>query len=136
MYYRIWRCLPMCTIKINSRCKQYKKEDKTTLKSIYSSLQRLSEKISSENSDINRIYNNDNIIYDRINDQIFIYKTHGINNIQLRLVYGYEENDNDAIIYLIDYAVKKKNDKRYIEDMNNRFKSMKLSDMLFCDMPR
>ena len=124
----------MCTIKINARCKQYKKEDKMTLKSIYSSLQRLSEKISSENSDINRIYNNDNIIYDRINDQIFIYKTHGINNIQLRLVYGYEKKGNESIIYLLDYAVKKKNDKKYIEDMNSRFKSMKLSDMLFCNI--
>lgn len=124
----------MCAIKINAKCKQYRKEDQLTQRSINSSLARLSLKIAAEGGNVQNIFNTDSVIYDRINDQIYIYKAHGVNNIQLRIVYAYEKINGEPIIYLIDYTIKKSNDKQYISNMNKKFKTTNLSDIIFLDM--
>lgn len=124
----------MISIKINDKCKQYKKEDQMTKKSINMILERLAQKILSEGKDINSIYNRENIIYDRINDSIFLYKAHGINNTQFRIVYGFEINNGNPVIYLIDYTNKKKNNHRYIFEANTKFKNARLSDMSYSEI--
>ena len=124
----------MVTIKINDKCKQYKKEDQMTKKSINMILERLAQKILSEGKDINSIYNKENIIYDRINDSIFLYKAHGINNAQFRIVYGFEIDNGIPVIYLIDYTNKKKNNHRYISEANTKFGSIRLSDMTYSEI--
>lgn len=124
----------MTIIKVNTKCKQYKKEDQMTKKSINMILEKLAYKIIAERKDINSIYNNDSIVYDRINDSIFIYKAHGANNIQLRIIYGFEMNNGDYILYLIDYVNKKKNDKQYIAEANNRFRATKISDLAYSEI--
>lgn len=122
------------TIKINSKCKQYKKEDKAVRRALIRSLQQLGNRIEAEGVDINKIYNNDSIIYDRINDHIFIFKTHGADNTQLRIVYSFEYRHGDSVLYLIDYANKKKNDKEYLSQLNSKFKNVSVSELPFCDM--
>ena len=124
----------MNEIKVNTKCKQYKKEDKTTQKAINALLERLLMKINAEGKDVNGIYNNDSIIYDRINKSFFLYKAHGANNTQLRIVYAFERKGENSILYLIDYVVKKKNDKQYIADMNNKFRTSELTDMAFSNI--
>lgn len=121
-------------IKINSKCKQYKKENRTVQRSLYKSLEHLVDKIEAEGSDINKIYNNDSIIYDRISDQVFIYKTHGRDNTQLRIVYSFEYKNGTSILYLLDYANKKKNDKEYLAQLNSKFRNVRISDLLFSDL--
>lgn len=124
----------MVSIKINTKCRQYKKEDQITKKSINMILEKLAYKILSEGKDINSIYNNRSIIYDRINDNILMHKAHGVNNTQLRIVYGVEINNGNAILYMIDYINKKKNNKQYLSEFNARFKNSTLSDMTYMDI--
>ena len=124
----------MVSIRINTKCKQYKKEDQMTKKSINIILERLAHKILSEGKDINSIYNNDSIIYDRINDNIFVHKAHGVNNTQFRIVYGFEINNGNPVIYLIDYTNKKKNNHHYISEANTKFRSVRLSDMSYIEI--
>ena len=121
----------MVSIKINTKCKQYKKEDQMTKKSINIILKRLINKILSEGKDINSIYNNRSIIYDRINDDILMYKAHGVNNAQFRIVYGIEINNENIILYMIDYVNKKKNNKEYLSELNSKFRNLTLSDMTY-----
>lgn len=65
----------MTSIMINTKCKQYKKEDKATRKSINELAKKLIQKIDSENcSDINEIFNNDSIVYDRLNNELLFSK--------------------------------------------------------------
>ena len=124
----------MIIIKINTKCKLYKKEDQMTKKSINIILKKLVYKIIAERKDINSIYNNDSIIYDRINDNIFIYKAHGVNNLQFRIIYGFEINNNNYILYLIDYIIKNKNNKQYINEANNKFRATKISDLTYNEL--
>ena len=121
-------------IKINAKCKQYKKEDKTVQRSLYKALKHLVDKIEAQGSDLNKIYNNDSIIYDRINDQVFIYKTHGKDNTQLRCVYSYENKNGISVLYILDYTNKKRNDKEYLAELNTKYQNIRISDLLFVDM--
>ena len=105
-----------------------------TKKSINIILEKLALKILSVDKDINSIYNNDNIIYDRINNDIFVYKAHGVNNTQFRIVYGFEINNGNPVIYLIDYVNKKKNNHHYISEANTKFKNVRLSDMTYSEI--
>lgn len=119
----------MCKIKVNIRCKQFKKADKSTKKIICKSLIKLYRKIEANGNDVSKIYNNEDITHDRINKELYIYKTHGIDNTQLRLVYSYD-NPQDTI-YLVDYVNKKQNNKNYITEMNQIFKNTGISDLDF-----
>lgn len=119
----------MTTIKINTACKQYYKEDSSTRKNIITNLARLGERIENEGRDINTVFNNPTITYDRINDSIFLYKAHGKDNTQLRLLYSYTSEENT--VFLIDYCKKKKNDKRYIALFNKKYKHLSPCDMSF-----
>ncbi|MCC8161293.1 MAG: hypothetical protein LIO53_08345 [Oscillospiraceae bacterium] len=124
----------MMKIMVNKKCKQYNKADKATKKSIQANIRRLSEKLFLADKDVNNIYNNDSIIYDRINSEIFVYKCHGINNTQLRIVYGMKRVDKDIVIYLIDFVNKKSNDKAYVNSLNMKFKNISIADLSFCDI--
>ncbi|MBQ8540105.1 MAG: hypothetical protein IJ435_01390 [Clostridia bacterium] len=125
----------MTSIMINTKCKQYKKDDKATRRSINELAEKLIRKINSENcSDINEIFNNDSIVYDRLNNELFIFKGHGVNNTQIRMVYGYKSEGKDSVLYLVDYTSKKSNNKEYIRDMNTRYKQTKIVDMVFVDV--
>ncbi len=124
----------MIKIMVNKKCKQYSKADSTTKRSIDTGLVKLSEKISSCGSNINCIFNTDSIVYDRINSEIFVYKCHGINNTQLRLIYGAKQKGNDLEIYLVDFVNKKGGGKQYINDVNDKFKGCNLSDFSYEDI--
>lgn len=126
--------IDMTKIMVNKKCKQYNKADLTTKKSIRSNIQKLSDKLLLLDKDVNNIFNNDSVIYDRINSEVFIYKCHGINNTQLRIVYGVKKHGDDIIIYLIDFVNKKSNDKEYINSVNLKFKNIHITDLSFCDI--
>lgn len=124
----------MTKIMVNKKCKQYNKADSATKRSINANMKKLSDKFVSLNKDINSIFNNDSVIYDRINSELFVYKCHGINNTQLRIVYGVKRCNKDMTIYLIDFINKKSNDKEYINSVNMKFKNTGIDDLSFCDM--
>ena len=122
----------MTTIKIDSKTnRRFTKESATLQRSLKKSLGNLIYKLDSEGNEPNKIYNNESIVYDRINDHIYIFKAHGTNNLQLRIVYGYEKMKKDSTLYFIDYAVKKKNNKKYLAEMNDKFKNTNISDLEF-----
>lgn len=124
----------MTSIMVNTKCKQYKKDDKATRKSINELAKKLIQKIDSENcANVNEIFNNDSIVYDRLNNELFIFKGHGVNNTQIRMVYGYKSEGKDSVLYLVDYTSKKSNNKEYIHDMNKRYKQTKITDMVFVE---
>ncbi len=124
----------MLHIMINSKCKQYIKADKVTKNSIENCLEKLGQKILSVGKDIKQIYNNDAIIYDKINPELYIYKGHGAGNTQLRLIYGAKKQGSELSIYFIDFINKKSNNKAYITECGNRFKNMRISDFSYNEL--
>lgn len=97
------------------------KEDTNTQRNICTILKKLEEKLHNYD-DVNKVFNDDSIVYDRINHEIFIYKSSG--NIQYRFVYGYQYSQ----LYLIDYFSKKKNNKKYINELNAKYVNSKVGD--------
>lgn len=101
---------------INCKC-DYKKADSIMKKSICDNMSKLNEKLSTLGVvDVNRVFNNDAITYDRVNNQMFIYKGRGYNGIQLRIVYAAVYCNSGIEFYVIDYISKTKNNKDYIRD--------------------
>lgn len=122
----------MTTIKIDSKCnKQFRKEDSNNKKSIKNALASLIYKLQMQGKDLDKIYNNPAIIHDRINDQIYMFKFHGLNKTQFRILYGYEKRNKDSILYFIDYTSKKKNSTEYMEKMNDKFRGISISELNF-----
>lgn len=97
------------------------KENSATQRKICTILKKLEEKLHNYD-DINKVFNDDSIVYDRINKEIFIYKSSG--TIQYRFVYGYYEHK----LYLIDYFMKKKNNKKYINELNTKYVNFGIND--------
>lgn len=97
-------------------------------------MELLGRKIEAAGSDLSKACNNDSLIYDRINSEINIYKTHCRDNTQMRIVYGFDTEDGESVIYLIDYVNKKKNGKEYIRCMNEKFRNVKLSQLEFTEV--
>ena len=120
----------MCTYMVNTKCKSFKKADKVIKQAIIGSLIRLSERLESNQKEINTIFNNDSIVYDRITDEIFIFKARS-NKIQLRIVYACKLLGSEYTIYLIDYSLKKENNKKYINELNKKYQAVQLKDIKF-----
>ena len=121
----------MTKIMVNKKCKQYIKADRATQRSISNNIYKLANMLFAYRGSINSIFNNDSIIYDRINSEIFMYKCHGVNNIQLRILYGVRQDGEDIIIYLIDFVCKTRNNKQYINELNRKFRNLRISDLTF-----
>ena len=120
----------MC-VKVYEKCKPFKKADRAMQKCIYERLIRLEDKIVSTGyTDVNLIFSDDSITYDRISDELYIYKTHGRDNQQIRIVYGYDGSN----IYLVDFVNKKANNKQYLSDLGSKFRNMNLCDMNFFEV--
>ena len=120
----------MC-VKVYEKCKPFKKADRSMQKCIYERLIRLEDKIVSTGyTDVNLIFSDDSITYDRISKDLFVYKTHGPNNQQIRVVYGYDGSN----IYLVDFVNKKANNKQYLSDLGVKFRNMSLCDMNFFEV--
>lgn len=119
---------------INCKC-DYKKADSTMKKSIFDNMVRLNEKLSTLHiTDINQVFNNDGITYDRINSQLYLYKGHGCNGIQLRIVYAAIHNDSGIEFYVVDYISKTKNNKDYIKIFHEKYHNCNLSTLQFVDV--
>ncbi len=80
-----------------------------------------------------KIYNDDKIKYDKHGDELFTYKCQKA-NVQLRILYGYKVIHNEPIFLVADYAVKKKNNKKYIRmfDKYNKYTFQELLDNSLC----
>lgn len=118
---------------VNCRC-DFKKADSTIRKSICHSMSRLNEKLSAlDVTDVNQIFNNDAIAYDRVNSQMFIYKGRGYNGIQLRIVYAAIHSGTDIEFYVVDYISKTKNNKDYIRNFHEKYHKCNLSNLKFVD---
>ncbi len=118
---------------INCKC-DYKKADSIMKKSICDNMSKLNEKLSTLGIvDVNQVFNNDAITYDRVNNQMFIYKGRGCNGLQLRIVYAAIYCDSGIEFYVIDYISKTKNNKDYIRDFQKKYRDCRLSTLKFVD---
>lgn len=108
------------SIEILNSCKAYKKADKCIQNSINKSLKMLKVRIESyaqNNISFNQIFNDDTVKYDVYNNgQSQLYALKGRDNkLQLRLLYTVKIDPSSLSIILVDYEMKKSNDKKYIE---------------------
>ena len=98
-------------------CKNdYNKEPKEVKEAIRSSVEMLYERIKMyENQGItfNRIFNDDKVKYDK-HGKFFTFKNQK-SNMQLRILYSYFLDNNEAVFLIADYFIKKKNKKDYIK---------------------
>ncbi len=119
---------------INSKC-QYKKADSAMKMSLLKNILKLNEKLSTlDVKDMNRLFNLDSVIYDRVNNELFVYKGRGINNQQIRIVYSVVPKDSGFEIYLIEYISKKENNKKYLRYFSEKYARAALGDFTFCEM--
>ncbi len=124
----------MFRIMVNKKCKTYTKADHATKLSIYACLKKLANKLDEKGDDLKLIFNNDSIIYDRINSEIYVCKDHGFNGIQLRIVFGAIKTRDVFTVYFIDLYYKKQNNKSYIASSNLKYKNTAIADFEFEDM--
>lgn len=98
-------------------CKNdYNKEPKEVKEAIRNSVEMLYERIKMyENQGItfNRIFNDDKVKYDK-HGKFFTFKNQK-SNMQLRILYSYFLDNNEAVFLIADYFIKKKNKKDYIK---------------------
>ena len=96
--------------------KDYNKEPKEVKEAICSSVEMLYERIKMyENQGVifNRIFNDDKVKYDK-HGKFFTFKNQK-SNMQLRILYSYFLDNNEAVFLIADYFIKKKNKKDYIK---------------------
>lgn len=96
--------------------KDYNKEPKEVKEAIRSSVEMLYERIKMyENQGItfNRIFNDDKVKYYK-HGKFFTFKNQK-SNMQLRILYSYFLDNNEAVFLIADYFIKKKNKKDYIK---------------------
>lgn len=96
--------------------KDYIKESREVKEAIRSSIDILYERIKMyENQGVsfNRIFNDDKVKYDK-HGKFFTFKNQK-SNMQLRILYSYFVDDNEAVFLIADYFIKKKNKKDYIK---------------------
>lgn len=79
------------------------------------------------------IYNDDKVKYDQHGSDFFVYKTQKA-SMQLRILYSYFEHDGEKILLILDYFVKKKNNKNYLKlfDYANTIKALEIFDSSRC----
>lgn len=88
---------------------------------------------ANQNIEFDKIYNDDKIKYDKHGDELFTYKCQKA-NVQLRILYGYRVIHNEPVFLIADYAIKKKNNKKYIKmfDKYNKYTFEELLDTSLC----
>ena len=96
--------------------KDYIKESREVKEAIRSSIDMLYERIrmyENQGVSFNRIFNDDKVKYDK-HGKFFTFKNQK-SNMQLRILYSYLIDDNEAVFLIADYFIKKKNKKDYIK---------------------
>lgn len=114
--------------------KDYNKESKEVKEAIRSSVEMLYERIKMyENQGItfNRIFNDDKVKYDK-HGKFFTFKIQK-SNMQLRILYSYFLDNNEAVFLIADYFIKKKNKKDYIKkfDVANNWEPFDMLSRVF-----
>ena len=103
-------------ISINN--KKFNKENEKTKEAIYKALNKLCELIlqfEENGQPFERIFNNEAIQYDVFDNNFYTYKFRYADNTQLRILYHFVREKDKIIIELHQYAVKRRNNKSYIE---------------------
>ena len=104
-------------ISINN--KKFNKENEKTKEAIYKALNKLCEIIvqfEENGQPFEKIFNNEAIKYDVFENNFYTYKFRYADNTQLRILYHFVRDDDGKItIELHQYAVKRRNNKNYIE---------------------
>lgn len=103
--------------------KQFLKEKKELQEAIISSVKDLLERIQAyekQGVGFEKIFNDDCVKYDKHGD-FFMFKCHK-GKFQLRILYAYLKIAEETVVFIVDYFIKKKNNKKYIEkfDVWNR----------------
>lgn len=116
--------------------KDFFKESVEVRKAIIDAMYDLYTRIQlyqSQNIEFDKIYNDDKIKYDKHGDELFTYKYQKA-NVQLRILYGYKIIHNNPIFLIADYAIKKKNNKKYIKvfDKFNKYTFDELLNTSLC----
>lgn len=96
--------------------KDYKKEAREVQMAIIDSVKALYERIKmyeKQGVPFQRIFNDDKIKYDK-HGKFFTFKCQK-SNMQLRILYAYVVYNQEPILLIADYFVKKKNNKNYIK---------------------
>ena len=104
-------------MKIYIYSKKYNKETKDTRNSILAALYALYDRIydyEKHGTSFEQIFNDDKVKYDQ-QGSFYVYKS-ARNNLQLRILYSYFFEKEEAILLLMDYHIKKKNNKDYIRE--------------------
>lgn len=114
--------------------KDYIKESREVKEAIRSSIDMLYERIKMyENQGVsfNRIFNDDKVKYDK-HGKFFTFKNQK-SNMQFRILYSYFIDDNEAVILIADYYIKKKNKKDYIKkfDTANKWEPFDMLNRAF-----
>ncbi|MDY5211477.1 hypothetical protein [Intestinibacter sp.] len=113
-------------IKINN--KKFNKENEKTKEAINKALNKLCETIlqfEENGQPFERIFNNESIKYDVFENNFYTYKFRYSDNTQLRLLYHFVRDKDKIIIELHQYAVKRRNNKNYIEAFEKYAKNYK-----------
>ena len=116
--------------------KDFFKESVEVRKAIIDSIYDLYTRIQlyqSQNIEFDKIYNDDKIKYDKNGNELFTYKCQKA-NVQLRILYGYKIIHKEPVFLIADYAIKKKNNKKYIKvfDKFNNYTFEELLDTSLC----
>lgn len=116
--------------------KDFFKESVEVRKAIIDAMYDLYERIQlyqTQNIEFGKIYNDDKIKYDKHGDELFTYKCQKA-NVQLRILYGYKILHKEPVFLIADYAIKKKNNKKYIKNFDkfNRCTFEELSGTSLC----
>ncbi len=117
--------------------KDYIKESREVKEAIRSSIEMLYDRIKmyeDQGVSFNRIFNDDKVKYDK-HGKFFTFKNQK-SNMQLRILYSYfiEENEeNEAVLLIADYFIKKKNKKDYIKkfDAANKWEPFDMLNRAF-----
>ena len=115
--------------------KDYKKECRETKKAIELSVKNLSDRIiayQNQNTEFNSIFNDDYVKYDK-HGEFYTFKSKKC-NLQIRILYAYLIIDEEPVILIADYYIKKKNSKNYINkfDFINDIKALQLFNSDIC----
>ena len=112
--------MEMCVYK-----KDYFKESHEVQNAISTAISNLYERIcmyEAQNISFGRIFNDDRVKYDK-HGQFYTFKFQH-SNLQLRILYAYLLVDCKPVIIVVDFVIKKKNNKNYIK----RFESASILD--------
>lgn len=75
-----------------------------------------------------KIFNDERVKYDKHGDELFTYKCQK-SNIQIRILYCYKVVNNVPVFIVVDYVIKKKNNKQYIRSFD-RYNECTFNDLI------